>query len=100
MAHPNRGGVVIKAIQTLAVVGALAACLALGLFLSPLSTAQQPAAPVAAAAGRYQMFVKAASENTAVFIRDTTTGQCWFRDTNPQVREWTDMGLPVVKVHK
>ena len=70
-----------------------------GFFKQP-TQAQPPAAAQAPTVGRYQMFVKSGSENTAVFVMDSTTGQCWYRDTNPGVKEWTDMGVPAVKGKK
>lgn len=74
--------------------GLVATLLLGGLFRQP-TQAQPPAAP-AASGVRYQMVVR----DTAVFVIDSSTGQCWFRDTNPQVKQWTDMGTPLVKENK
>lgn len=45
-----------------------------------------------ATGGRYQMVVR----DSTVFVFDSTTGQCWYRDTRPEVKKWIDMGTPVV----
>ena len=74
-------------------------CLILALPFGRPAAGQQ-VVPPPAAAGRYQVAVKAGAQNTAVFVIDSTTGQCWYRDTDPQVKEWTDMGIPVAKVNK
>lgn len=78
--------------------GVLATLLLGGLFRQP-TQAQPPAAP-AVPGWRYQMVVKPGAENTAVFVIDSATGQCWSRDTNPQVKRWTDLGTPLVKEGK
>ena len=78
-------------------VSVILCCLILGLSFGGPAAGQQAPPPTS---GRYQVIVKAGSQNTAVFVFDSTTGQCWFRDTNPQVKDWTDMGSPVIKVNK
>lgn len=87
----------MNASRSLAALGGLALCIALGLLLlGGPSVAQPPAAPLAVN-GRYQVAVKPMGTTTTVFLVDTQTGQCWYRDTNPATKDWTDMGLPAPK---
>lgn len=54
----------------------------------------QPASP--AAVGRYQMSLSVHPgdhTSTTVFVLDTSTGQCWYRETLG-TRPWTDHGSP------
>lgn len=79
--------------------GVLTFGLVLGLFLNQPSVGQPPAAP-AAMNGRYEMELKAYTQGgnfTTVFVVDTQTGQCWYRDTSSDTKSWTDMGSPVWK---
>jgi hypothetical protein len=34
---------------------------------------------------------------TTVFVLDTQTGRCWYRDTHWEIKVWTDMGSPAAK---
>lgn len=90
----------MNARRSLAAAGALGLGLSLGLFFSQPSAGQPPAAPPAAANGRYQMGVKPMGTITTVFVVDTQTGQCWYRDTAPETTGWTDMGSPARKVER
>jgi hypothetical protein len=66
----------------------------------PVSAQNQPNPPPAAAvaetgAGRYQMSLSVhpgSHTSTTVFVCDTSTGQCWYRETLGSVTNWTDMG--------
>jgi len=88
----------MKTRPSLAVAVALAFCLVFGLLFSAPSAGQPPAA--GGSAGRYQVVLNPNREYTTVFVIDTQTGQCWYRDTHPQVKEWTDLGSPVQKAAK
>ena len=73
----------------------------IGAFLaSPVSAQSQPALP--GAAGRYQMSLSVhvgGGTSTTVFVLDTATGQCWYRETTGN-RPWTDHGSPVADPKK
>ena len=71
-------------------------CLLINLLINRPTSGQQVVSPPAPA-GRYQIVVKSGPSNSAVFIFDPTTAECWYRDTNPAVTEWTTMGSPVIK---
>jgi hypothetical protein len=47
-----------------------------------------------ASGGRYQMSVVGREGASTVFVVDSETGNCWYRDTNPGTKTWTDMGSP------
>jgi hypothetical protein len=74
-------------------------CVILVVGLSSFAPAQIQAPP--AAAGRYQVSLKAMdTSNTVVFVFDSTTGRCWYRDTaspNSGGAGWTDLGSPLEK---
>ena len=79
-----------------AIVGVI--CLAVGslvgAFVSDSVVAQSSTSTTG---NRYQMSLKAAggaSSSTTVFLCDTTTGRCWYRETLGEVKGWTDMGSP------
>jgi hypothetical protein len=75
---------------------ALALCLVLGLLLTQQSAGQPPAA----ANGRYQIAIKPYTQGgnfTTVFVVDTQSGQCWYRETGSETNGWTDMGSPAQK---
>jgi len=58
----------------------------------PVSAQGQLVSP----AGRYQMSLSVHPGNhtsTTVFLCDTSTGQCWYRET-AGARPWTDHGSP------
>jgi hypothetical protein len=38
-----------------------------------------------------------AGNATTVFVFDPTTGRCWSRSANTDVRIWNDLGTPVIK---
>jgi hypothetical protein len=62
----------------------------------PASAQDQVAPP--AAVGRYQMSLKShpgPHTSTTVFVLDTSTGQCWYRETAGD-RPWTDHGSPIL----
>jgi hypothetical protein len=63
--------------------------------------AAQIQAPVPSAAGRYQFSLKAMdASNTVVFVFDSTTGRCWYRDTATPASGgagWTELGSPMEK---
>jgi|GEM_PF-2776873 len=74
-------------------------CLILAIGWSNFAPAQiQAPAP---AAGRYQFSLKALdSSNTVLFVFDSTTGRCWYRDTATPTAGgagWTDLGSPLEK---
>ena len=83
----------MNAHRSFTLVAALALCLILGLLLTRPSAGQQVAAPPPAA-GRYQVLLKGTETSSTVFVFDSTTGQCWYRGTHPNSKEWTDMGSP------
>jgi hypothetical protein len=58
------------------------------------AAAQNPAVPPAAV-GRYQMSltVHPGDHTRTVFVLDTITGQCWYRETGG-AKPWTDHGSP------
>ena len=62
-------------------VSVLASCLALGLMFG------QPSQGEAIASER----------GNAVFVFEPATGQCWYRETNPAIKSWTDMGSPAIR---
>ena len=68
---------------------------------NPVSAEDQPApsAPV----GRYQMSISTHRDPsvtaTTVFVLDTATGQCWYRETVGD-RPWTDHGSPATGAKK
>jgi hypothetical protein len=68
---------------------------------SPVSAQNQPAS--SATVGRYQMSLSVhpggGVTSTTVFVLDTATGQCWYRETAGS-RPWTDHGSPVVDAKK
>lgn len=77
----------------------LLGCLILAAGLGNFATAQIQSPP--ASAGRYQFSLKAHdSNNTVLFVFDSTTGRCWYRDTVPANAggaSWTDLGTPLEK---
>ena len=46
--------------------------------------------------GRYQ-FVVAGERGNAVYVFEPATGQCWYRETNPAIKTWTEMGSPTIR---
>ena len=67
----------------------------------PASAQNQPVPPTAAV-GRYQMSLSVHNDNTTsttVFVLDTSTGQCWYRETIGG-RPWTDHGSPASDAKK
>jgi hypothetical protein len=67
---------------------------------SPVSAQDAPAA--SATVGRYQMSLSVHPGNhtsTTVFVLDTATGQCWYRETLGN-RPWTDHGSPALDAKK
>ena len=74
-------------------------CLILAIGWGNFAPAQVQAPP--AAAGRYQLSLKGLeSSNTVLFVCDSTTGRCWYRDTahaNAGGAGWTELGSPVEK---
>jgi hypothetical protein len=49
--------------------------------------------------GRYQ-FAVAGDRGNAVYVFEPATGQCWYRETNPAIKAWTDMGSPTIRSDK
>jgi hypothetical protein len=74
-------------------------CLILAIGFGNFGAAQVQSPP--AAAGRYQLSLKGLeSSNTVLFVCDSTTGRCWYRDTLPASSGgagWTELGSPVEK---
>ena len=68
------------------------ALLAVGVGLHEPSQAQQTL-PVTSE-GRYQMSVVGREGVSTVFIVDSMTGNCWYRDTHYNSKSWTAMGSP------
>lgn len=68
-------------------------CLILGLSFGSLATGQVTSPPTPA--GPYQMSLKANGSSTAVFVFDSKSGRCWYRDTNQPGNNWTDLGSPL-----
>jgi hypothetical protein len=65
------------------------------------ASAQDPPAPPPAV-GRYQMSLSVhpgPHTSTTVFVLDTSTGQCWYRET-AGARPWTDHGSPALRPEK
>jgi hypothetical protein len=63
----------------------------------PTTVGQPAAAPAAGqpvSGGRYQMQVVAREPYSAMFLCDTSTGQCWYRTTHPEEKKWVDKGTP------
>jgi hypothetical protein len=73
-------------------VSILASCLALGLMFGQQSQGEVPST----GSGRYQ-FAVAGERGNAVFVFEPATGQCWYRETNPAIKAWTDMGSPTIR---
>jgi hypothetical protein len=69
------------------------ALLAAGLAGPDASQAQIGGGP-AGGSGRYQMSVVGREGVSTVFVIDAETGNCWYRDTLPSTKQWTDMGSP------
>jgi hypothetical protein len=80
----------------MAIVGAI--CLAVGSLVGTFASDSVVAQSSTTTTGnRYQMSLKPAggnSSSTTVFVCDTTTGRCWYRETLGEVKGWTDMGSP------
>jgi hypothetical protein len=74
-------------------------CLILAIGWGNFGAAQIQSPP--AATGRYQFSWKALdSSNSVLFVFDSNTGRCWYRDTAPASAGgagWTDLGSPVEK---
>jgi hypothetical protein len=69
----------------------------IGAFTAIPVSAQNAPSP-SAAVGRYQMQLSVHTGNstsTSVFVIDTVTGQCWYRETAGG-RPWTDHGSPAL----
>jgi hypothetical protein len=73
-------------------VSVLVSCLALGLMFGQQSQGEVPST----GSGRYQ-FAVAGERGNAVFVFEPATGQCWYRETNPAIKTWTDMGSPTIR---
>ena len=77
----------------------LVGCFILAFGWGDLATAQVQTPP--AAVGRYQLSLKAIdSSNTVLFVFDSNTGRCWYRDTVGTASGgagWTDLGSPLDK---
>jgi len=87
----------MKVRQSLIACGmVIVACLLINLLLDSRTSGQQAATPPAAA-GRYQIVVKANGNNSVVFVFDPVTADCWYGETIHSAKEWTHMGSPVVK---
>jgi len=67
--------------------------LAVGLAMHQPSQAQN-VAPAATSAGRYQMSVVGRESVSTVFVLDSLTGKCWYRDTHHNTKSWTELGSP------
>ncbi len=70
----------------------LASCLVLALMFGQPSQGEVPST----GSGRYQ-FVVAGERGNAVYVFEPATGQCWYRETNPAIKAWTDMGSPTIR---
>jgi hypothetical protein len=68
-------------------------CLILGLSFGNLATGQVTTPPPVA--GPYQISLKAMDSNTVVFVFDSKSGRCWYRDTAQSGASWTDLGSPL-----
>jgi hypothetical protein len=73
-------------------VSILVSCLALGLMFGQPSQGEVPST----SSGRYQ-FAVAGERGNAVYVFEPSTGQCWYRETNPAIKSWTDMGSPTLR---
>jgi hypothetical protein len=63
-------------------------------FAGPDSSQAQIGGASAGGSGRYQMSVVGREGASTVFVIDAETGKCWYRDTLPSTKHWTDMGSP------
>ena len=83
-------------------VSLVLAGIVIGTFSARPVSAQNQAAS-SATVGRYQMSLSVHPggnvTSTTVFMLDTATGQCWYRETAGD-RPWTDHGSPVLGAKK
>ena len=77
------------------IIGAavIVGCLILGLSVGNLATGQVTSPPPVS--GPYQISLKANGSSTAVFVFDSKSGRCWYRDTVQSGSSWTDLGSPL-----
>jgi hypothetical protein len=68
-------------------------CLMLGLSFGNLAAGQVASPPPGAA--RYQMLIKPVDSSTTVFVLDTHTGKCSYKETVRAENGWTDFGSPL-----
>jgi hypothetical protein len=73
-------------------------CILLGWSLNNLAAEQVTSSPTAV--GRYQMSLKPMGPSTTVFILDTHSGRCWYRETSREDDTWTDFGSPLAQLKK
>jgi hypothetical protein len=76
----------------LAVALSAVACIAI---TNRPSEAQQDGAVPGVGRGRYQLQTSGASPSSTAFVIDTHTGRVWYRETNPDIKSWTDLQTPI-----